>query len=267
MKKPEFLDRYGPWALVAGASRGLGAEYARQLAEKGLNLVLAARSAGHLNDLSEGLARKHSIQTLPLHIDLGDSTAAEQIFDQARGLEIGLLVYNAALSKIGDFLDVPLEEHQREIQVNVATPLALVHRLGRVMRGRGRGGIILMSSLSAMQGSALISNYTATKAYNLLLAEGLWEELRLEGVDVLASCPAAVSTPGYLRSLEENPGRPSTAAMAPAAVVAETLVALGRRPSVIPGFSNRLAAFFMRRVMPRTAAIRLMGSVLRRMYT
>jgi len=84
---------------------------------------------------------------------------------------------------------------------------------------------------------------------------------------VLASCPAAVSTPGYQRSLTESPGRPSTAAMPPRAVVAETLKALGSQPSVIPGFSNRLAAFFMRRVLPRQAAIRLMGSVLRRMYS
>jgi hypothetical protein len=267
MKNPDFRNRYGPWALVAGASRGLGAEFAHQLAEKGLNLALVARSPDELSALCEDLARRYSIQALPLCVDLADPGAADAIREKTQRLEIGLLVYNAAYSKIGGFLDVPLEEHLREIQTNCTAPLALAHPLGRAMLARGRGGIILMSSLSATQGSALISNYTATKAYNLLLAEGLWEELRRQGIDVLASCPAAVSTPGYLRSLEENPGRPSTAAMLPAAVVSQTLAALGSHPSVIPGFSNRLAAFFMRRVLPREAAIRLMGNVLRRMYT
>jgi short-subunit dehydrogenase len=200
MNNPAFRNRYGSWGLVAGASRGLGAEFARQLAEQGLNLVMVARSRDELDSLADDLIRRNSIKALALVADLGSPATAGEILAKTQDLEIGLLVYNAAYSGIGPFLDIPIEEHQREIQTNVSTPLVLAHQFGGKMLSRGRGGIILMSSLSASQGSALISNYTATKAYNLLLAEGLWEELRRQGVDVLASCPAAVSTPGYMIS-------------------------------------------------------------------
>jgi uncharacterized protein len=123
-----------------------------------------------------------------------------------------------------------------------------------------------MSSLSSSQGSALISNYAATKAYNQILAEGLWDELRGDGISVLASLPASIATPNYLADLKEGKSSP-TQAMAPSQVVTETLAALTRgQPGVIPGWSNRLAAFAIRRLFPRRAASQMMGSVLRGMY-
>ena len=120
-----------------------------------------------------------------------------------------------------------------------------------------------MSSLSATIGSALIANYAATKAYNLVLAEGLWEEMRTRGVDVMACCPSAVTTPNYVASA---PRKKSPGSMTAAAVVSETLDKLGTTPSLIPGRSNRLSAFALRRVMPRKSAISMMGSVMRGMY-
>ena len=167
---------------------------------------------------------------------------------------------------MGPFLERPLAEHLLELDTNCRAPLALVHAYGRDMAQRSRGGIILMSSLSANQGSPLIANYGATKAYNLILAEGLWDELRKQGVAVLACRSGAVATPNYLASLPQGPTGPAAGSMPPAKVVAETLAALGRGPSVIPGRSNRLAAFVMGRLMPRRTAVLLMGRVLRRMY-
>ncbi len=265
--KNDMKHRYGPWALVAGASKGIGAAFAAQLAGWGLNLVLVARDAEALQSLSDQLTRQNAVQVRLLAVDLAAEDSADQIVEQTADLEIGLLVYNAAYAPTGAFFDIPLEGHLREIATNVRAPLSLAYLFGRKMASRGRGGMILMSSLAAGQGSAFISNYAATKAYNLILGEGLWEELRGQGIDVLASCPSAVSTPNYQRSLGSDGKKAPVSAMTPEAVVAETLAALGRRPSIIPGRGSRAAAFLMQRIIPRPAAIRLMGRVLRNMYT
>jgi hypothetical protein len=257
-----FRARYGPWAVVAGASQGLGAEYARQLAALGLHLVLIARRTEALSALARELSDHHGIETRVLPLDLAADESATAVGKATADLDVGLLVYNAALSAIGPFLQTPLEVHLREIAINCRGPLALSYAFGQRMQGRGRGGIILMSSMSATMGSALIANYAATKAYNLVLAEGLWEELRGSGVDVLACAPASVATPGYLASQPRSRG----GAMPPAAVVRETLQALGRQPSFIPGAGNRAAAFALRRLMPRRATVRLMGNIMRGMY-
>jgi uncharacterized protein len=261
-----FSRQYGPWALVAGASQGLGAEYARQLAENGLNLVLVARKEEALRSLAGQISEKYGVQTRPLALDLSVESSLAQIIEQTADLEIGLMVYNAAYSAIGPFFDIPVEDHLRELATNTRAPLILAYQMGRQMLPRKRGGIILMSSLSAAQGSAFISNYAATKAYNQVLGEGLWEELREQGIDVLVSCPSAVSTPNYLHS-RENRSKAPVSAMSPRDVIAETLAALGKRPYIVPGRGNRLAAFFMQRLIPRPIAIRLMGRVLRGMYT
>jgi short-subunit dehydrogenase len=258
----DFRVHYGPWALVAGSSEGLGAEYATQLAARGLNLVLVARREDMLQSFAADLEARYGVQARAVPLDLARDDAGPALVERIADVEIGLLVYNAALSAIGPFLETPLDTHLTELQVNCRSPLVLAHTFGRQMLTRGRGGIILMSSLSATMGSALIANYAATKAYNLVLAEGLWDELRSGGVDVLACCPAAVSTPNYAASAP----RGSRSAMAPRLVVEQTLAALGREPSVIPGTANRLSAFALRRLLPRKSTISLMGRVMRGMY-
>ena len=262
-----FCTRYGSWAVVAGASIGLGAEFATQLAARGLNVVVVARQADRLAELSQRLSTTYRVELRPLPIDLSAPDAPALIAEQTRDLEVGLLIYNAALSIIGPFLDQPLDQHLRELDTNTRAPLALAHLLGQSMRARQRGGIILMSSLSASFGSALIANYAATKAYNQVLGEGLWDELRAHGVDVLACCASTITTPNYLASQPKRSRLGSFGALTPEAVVTETLNALGRQPSLIPGRSNRLAAFFIRRMLPRRVAIQMMGQTLRGMYS
>ncbi|HTP08387.1 MAG TPA: SDR family NAD(P)-dependent oxidoreductase [Anaerolineae bacterium] len=262
-----FRARYGSWAVVAGASIGLGAEFATQLAARGLNVVIVARQADRLVELSRQLSTTYQVQLRPLPIDLSAPDAPALIAEQTRDIDVGLLIYNAALSIIGPFLDQPLDQHLRELDTNTRAPLALAYLLGQSMRTRRRGGIILMSSLSAMLGSALIANYAATKAYNQVLAEGLWDELRAQGVDVLACCASTITTPNYLASQPKRSRLGSFGALPPEAVVTETLNALGRQPSLIPGRSNRLAAFFIRRMLPRRVAIQMMGQTLRKMYS
>jgi hypothetical protein len=262
----EFYNKYGPWALVAGASEGLGAAYAEALARRGLNLLLVARRLELLQPLAGRLTVQYGIQVRTLPLDLSKPDAADQIAQATLTLEIGLLVYNAAYSAVGAFFDHSLEDHLREVDTNVRTPLSLVNIFGKRMLAVGHGGIILMTSLSAFQGSAYISTYSATKAFNVVLAEGLWEEWRRSGVDVLACVAGAIRTPNYLASSPKRTGRISDATLEPDVIVAEGLAALGHRPSVIPGAFNRLSSFIMRHLLSRQAAVQIMGNVLRGMY-
>jgi uncharacterized protein len=262
----KFSDRYGIWGIVAGASQGLGAEYADQLAARGLNLVLVARQLELLKTLAEHLSSKYGIRTKCLELDLAEADAAEQIVYSVMDLDIGLLVYNAAYSAVGPFLDQSMDAHIRELHTNIHSPLKLVYLLSQRFLAKGRGGIILMSSLSAYQGSAYISTYAATKAFNIVLAEGLWEEWRTQGVDVLVCVSGAIATPNYSASQPEKTGGLGDMTMEPALVVGEALAALGKQPYVIPGRMNRLASFIMRHLLPRKVAIQYMGNTLRKMY-
>jgi len=261
-----FLQRYGNWAIVAGASEGIGAEYADRLAARGLNLILVARREELLKSLASRLAEKYKIRAKPLVLDLSAPDAAEQIIHGTMDFDIGLLVYNAALSAVGLLLEHTMDEHMREIHTNIHTPYKLVYLLGQHLIKRGRGGIVLMSSLSAFQGSAYISTYAATKAFNIVLAESLWEEWRSSGVDVLVCISGAVKTPNYVASQPMKTGGLSDMTITPKQVVSEALDALGRQPYVIPGRMNRLASFVMRYLLPRKMAIKFMGRTLREMY-
>ena len=261
-----FAARYGSWGIVAGASEGLGAAYAGELAARGLNLVLVARRSEVLESLAARLLEKYHVTIKLLVLDLSAPDAAEQMLRETNDLEIGLLIYNAAFSAIGPFLEQSVEDHLKEIYTNAFTPLKLIHLFAGQMLARGRGGIVLMSSLSAFQGSAYISTYAATKAFNIVLAEGLWEEWRTRGVDVLVCISGAVKTPNYLASEPEQTGGLSDMTMAPDQVVREALNALGKGPYVIPGRMNRVASFVMRHLLPRKSAVKFMGGILKRMY-
>lgn len=261
-----FGERYGRWAIIAGASEGIGAAYAEELAARKLNLVLIARRVDVLASLAERLSRKYQVNVRSIVLDLADSYVSEQIYREVSDLEVGLLVYNAAFSAIGPFLERPMHDHIKEIHTNALTPLQLIYLLAKPMLDRGRGGIVLMSSLSAFQGSPYISTYAATKAFNIVLAEGLWDEWRERGVDVLVCISGAVKTPSYLASEPSQTGGLGDMTMEPEQVVREALHTLGRQPYVIPGGLNRISSFVMRHLLPRSSAIKLMGRVLRKMY-
>jgi uncharacterized protein len=261
-----FQQRYGRWCIVAGASEGLGAAFAEELASRGFNLVIVARRSELLQEFGAHLSQKYGVKIKPIVQDLSAPDAAEQIVQQTMNLDIGLLIYNAAFSAVGPFLDRSMDDHLREIHTNIHAPFKLVYLLGQRMLERGRGGIVLMSSLSAFQGSAYISNYAATKAFNIVLAEGLWEEWRTQGVDILVCISGAMKTPNYVASEPRRTGRFFDSTMEPAQVVHEALEALGAQPYVIAGSMNRFASFIMRRLLPRKMAIQLMGKVLRDMY-
>ena len=258
---PPFAERYGPWALVAGAAEGIGAAWAEALAQRRLALVLVDRQPEKLAAAAARLARAHAIDVHPIGLDLGEPGAVEQLVAEVGAREVGLLVWNAAHSPVGGYLDLASVDHERSVRVNCLGPALAVRHFARDMRGRRRGGVVLMSSLSGFQGAPLIAQYGATKAYNLVLAEGLWDEWRDDGIDVLGVCPGATLTPGYLAARPAGAGWKGPPEMSADAVVAEALAALGRRPFVIPGRTNRVGAFLLGRVLSRTRAIRIMGRV------
>ena len=177
-------------------------------------------------------------------------------------LDVGLLIYNAARSPRGELIELPLEEQLAAVDLNVRGPLALAHGFGRRLAARGRGGIVVLSSLTAFQGSPYVATYGATKAFLLALAEGLWLELAPRGVDVLVVCAGATLTPNYLSSRAEG-GAPGE--LEPEQVAREALAALARGPLLIPGRFNRFASQLMRRLLPRRTTIRLMGAQTRRL--
>jgi short-subunit dehydrogenase len=261
---PTLVQRYGPWAFVAGASEGIGRAFAEELARHGFSLILAARRPGPLESLAHELRTSHGSTVRTLGIDLADVSLSAKLAEATRDCEVGLAVYNAAHSTQGDFLDHALEDHLRAIDLNCRGPLAFAHFFGGAMRARGRGGLILMSSLSGLQGTAMVASYAATKAFNTVLAEGLWEELRGNGVDVLACIAGATRTPTYENSKPADGGtfaRPMEAAR----VAQDALASLGHGPSTIPGGINRIASYVMR-FLPRAQAISLISGATRRMY-
>lgn len=263
MSSLEFGDHYGPWALVAGASEGIGEQFARQLAARGLNLILVARRAEVLEALAGEIARESGVEVRALALDLSKRESLAEIERSTSAHEIGLLVYNAAVSVVGSFLDHSIDEYRAELEVNCRRPLELAHLFARPMAERGRGGILLMSSLAGTQGSPYIAHYGATKAWNTVMAEGLWGELGEYGVDVLTCRAGATRTPKYLRDSGGGSTSSFVPEMEPAQVVAEAIAALGRTPSMVPGRANRLAAALMQRLLPRRTAVSVMGKASR----
>jgi uncharacterized protein len=261
-----FSEKYGPWALVTGAAMGLGAEFARQLAGHGLNLVLVDVQADKLTDTSTTLSREFNVGVRPVVLDLSAPDILSPLLSATKGLEVGLLVNNAGISAIGHFLDVPLEKHLSILSINARAPLTLAHHFGGLMRTRKRGGIIFVSSMSALNGTSYVSEYSATKAHDLVLAEALWQELHSSNVDVLATIVGATDTPGW-RAENPNPDAATwPPVMTAADTVRETLAALGKVPSFVPGAQNRLATFLTTRLLPRKSAIETVGKEMDKRY-
>lgn len=204
----DFKTQYGPTALIAGGSEGVGAAHARLLAEKGIDLVLVARRQKPLDEVKAELAADFpDCRITTISADLTDPDTPAKLAEATKGEEIGMLIYNAGSnSRNDDFLDIELEFSQKLAALNALTPMALVHHYGAKMRDRGRGGIILVGSMAALVGSPKIAVYSAAKAFNGTFAEAIWFELKQHGVHVLAHQLGAVNTPFIQRNFPKAYG-------------------------------------------------------------
>lgn len=247
LSRDEFRVRYGRWALVAGASEGFGAAWARELAARGCDVVLVARRAAQLAALRREIESAHGVAARCVALDLGAHDAATQLAGTTDALEIGLVVYNAAQPSPGWFADASADDLARALDVNCRAPLLLAHHFGARMLARGRGAVILMSSLSGLAGASFVATYAATKAFDWLLAEGLHQEWKPRGVDVLAAVAGLTDTP-HARATGVLVD--SVPAMKPEDAVRDLLGALGREPFWIAGEANR-AAFAILEGLPR----------------
>jgi len=251
-----FIERYGPWALVTGASAGIGKEFAVQLADMGLNLVLLARRKQRLEDLAHQLESRNKIQTKTIVADLAQLDFLPHVVAKTQSMEIGLLVNNAGFGVAGRFLDHELEKELALLDVNCRAPLMLTHVFGSQMAKRNRGGIIFVSSVSGYIATPFASTYAASKVYELFLTEALGYEFAKEGVDMLALCPGSTAT-----EFHQIAGLQPVAGMAVQPVVQSALKQLGKKRVAIPGWYNRIIVWLLK-LMPRSIPVSMAGRVM-----
>lgn len=256
------LARYGPVALVTGAAQGIGEALARVLAEAGFRLVLVDRKADRLHEVAASLPLSPTLLTE----DLADPGAVDRITAAVQGLEIGLVAHVAAVAPFGELLDVDPSALADSVDVNCRAPLLLTRALAPAMVERGRGGVILLSSLAAWQGAPRLAAYTASRAYTLNLAQSLWSELAPHGVDVLGVCPGATRTPGF-DSLRPDARALRLVPTATAEAVArEALARLRHGPVWVVGRRNRAVHAVLSRLLSRRLANEVIAGHLDRLY-
>jgi short-subunit dehydrogenase len=251
-----LLSLYGPWAVVTGASDGIGREVARQLAAAGLSLVVVARRQEPLEELAEEARRLHGVQVLVVPADLSRPEGTAKLLDFAADLPVGLLVAAAGFGTSGPFVDGDLDQELELIDVNCRSVAALAHKFGGRFARQGRGGLVLFSSLVAFQGVPRSANYAASKAYVQSLAEALRLELAPRGVDVLASAPGPVAS-GFAQRARMQLGQTAS----PEEVARGTLAALGRRGTVRPGWLSKVLELALA-PLPRWGRVRMMGLIM-----
>lgn len=253
-----FLEKYGTWAVITGASSGIGVEFAKQIAAKGLNVVLVARRKARLDNLAKELEAQYNIKTKAVECDVAQDGFQNIILDATKDLDVGLLVNNAGINCEGLFFRGDLARNQQMIQVNMKAPFTLAYVFAKQFADKGNGGIIFTSSLSAFNAHPYLTHYAATKAYILSLAEGMNYEFKSQNIDVIALCP------GMTKSEMTKGMKDSPILMEAQPVVQAAIDNLGKSAFVVPGFINKFQSFVNGRVLGRISARNFSGALLER---
>jgi len=247
--------RFGPWALITGASSGIGRGFAEQIAANKINVVLAARRLPVMDELGRELAARHGIRFRSVRADLAGPDFMDAVIRATQDLDIGLVVSNAGDMVLGELVAASYALLARETSLNVNSHLAIAHHFGQRLAGRGAGGLLLVSSTAALQAVPYSANYAAAKAYVFTLGEGLHHELAPRGVSVTVVLPGATKTP-MLSRLGADKGSMGRLAMPVDRCVADALNSLRANRAVrISGRMNRLTA-----ALPRSVRTRLFGA-------
>jgi short-subunit dehydrogenase len=260
-KMNKFTNKYGEWALITGASKGIGLEFSRQIAAQGLNVVLVARSEISLKQLSSSIESDYPVKVRIVAADLTEADGIARLLEATADLDIGLLVNNAGREDSGPFLQIPIDDAIKTIDLNIKVPLQLTQHFAAKMQVRGKGGILIMSSIVAFQGVPNIANYAASKAYDLVFAEGIAAELAASNIDVLSV------NPGFTQSelspdinFDGLPVKPMSAA----AVVKTALNDLGKARVSVPGRVNKFLYYSGKYLQSRRVNTAAFGHVFRR---
>lgn len=258
-----FADRYGAWAVVAGASEGVGSLFAREIASRGVNVVLLARRQAVLDEVASAIRAESGVATRAVAVDLAAPDAMAHVRDATADLEVGLLVYCAGADpSYQPLLANPVETATMMVQRNCTVPLQMCHRFAGPMVERGRGGIVILGSAAGFVGAPNMVAYAASKAFDMVLAEALWAELHEQGVDVLGLILGETDTPALRRlrrrlGHHDDPDAPLASAATPQQVVAEALENLASGPTWIVGESLRRAMRYVGS-LSRGEAVQLM---------
>ncbi len=259
----DFCAQFGPWALVVGAAEGLGAEFARELAARGLNLVLVDLNRENLERIAQELRTTFVVEVIAVHQDLAAPEAAATIAAATAQCPLSLLVYNAAEAQIGNFNQLLADKASRVIAVNASAPVELIRVLLPRFQAQRRGAILLIGSNAGLIGHPKTALYGATKAFLVRLGEALAEEVAKDGVHVIVACPGAVMTPNFQRS---NARLWSPLVATPKDVARSALDALWQKgPIVVLGQGNR-AAMRLLSLLPKRLAVKLLARVMHSTY-
>lgn len=249
-------NQYGEWAVITGASSGIGLELATQLAHAGFNLVINSRQLEKLQEIERQLTQNSTIEIKIVASDVTENEGIEQIIHATKGLTVGLLVHSAGYGTSGNFIDSSLHAEINMLRLNCEGLLSLTHYYSQQFVQQKRGGIILMSSMVAFQGTPYASNYAATKAYVQTLAEGLAVELKSKGVDVLAAAPGPVES-----GFSKRANMKMSMSLTPSQVGVPILKALGKKTTVLPGLLTKILVYSLRTV-PRWGKVKIMEKVM-----
>ena len=250
-------NKFGPWAVVTGASSGIGEEFARQLAASGLNVVLVARRLSLLEEIGRGLVQEFGVEYRAIGVDISDEGFLETLAEATRDLDVGLVISNAGATVYGDFLTRDRVSLRRGLRLNVIAHLDLAHHFGQRLAQRGRGGVILVSSMAGLQGTPYMTDYAAAKAYVLSLGEALHVEFQKLGLHVAVLLPGPTDTP-MMADSGTDPSDVPMKLMSAQECVAEGLAALNaNRATHIAGRMNRI----MIALIPRSVRPKMMGAM------
>lgn len=254
--KNRLRNKYGHWAIITGASSGIGLELATQLVKAGFNLVINSRHLDKLQEVEKHLKSLANIDVKIVASDVSETEGLDRIIESTQGLNVGLLIVSAGYGTSGNFINSSLHSEIDMLKVNCEALLSLTHYYSRQFVQQKRGGIILMSSMVAFQGTPYSANYAATKAYVQTLAEGLAVELKPHGVDVLAAAPGPVES-----GFSQRANMKMSMSLTPSQVGVPILMALGRKTTVLPGLLTKILVYSLRTV-PRWGKIKIMEKVM-----
>lgn len=257
----DFCARYGPWALVTGASSGIGAEFARALAQRGVHVALAARRLERLDELAAELRRETGVEARAVRADLTDADGAARLAAAVADLDLGLLVNNAGFGWQGPFRRQEPEAIARMVRLNCEAPALLARAILPRLVARGRGGMIVVASMAGFQPTPWVSLYGATKSFDLMLGAALAAEMRGTGVDVLSIAPGHTRSEFHAVAGVRGPALGTPAE--PGALARAALAQLGRRAVYVPGWRHR-CVLGVQRLLPRSWVAAASGRLLRR---
>jgi len=260
MNKSRFLKKYGRWAIVTGASDGLGKQFAIQLAEIGFNLVIVGRRKKLLDDLNKTLTQAHKVQCLAVNLDLSTNDAVNILEEKTKDLDIGLIVAAAGFGTSTNLIEADIRIEKQLVDLNCRSLMEISHVFGKKFAAQKRGGIILISSLLGFHGVFGTANYAASKSYVQALGEGLYFELRKHNVDVLTVAPGPINT-GFAATA----GMEFSMALKPEDVAKQSIQTLGKKITLLPGFLTKFLYLSLYALFFRNLKVMILGTIMKTM--